>query len=70
MYQTCLRCEFLQVKDQMGMLKYLYTDFKKDFIAGMTVEIAKGGSNCLVEMTNYIICVFFSCLREEGSLVP
>lgn len=31
----------LQVTDQMGMLKYMYTEFKKPVIAGFCVELAK-----------------------------
>jgi len=36
-----IMCEYFGVTDQKGMLKHLYSEFKKDTIAGMCVELAK-----------------------------
>jgi len=34
-------CNYFNVTDQKGMLKHLYSEFRKDFIAGMCYELAK-----------------------------
>lgn len=36
-----IMCDYFDVADSKGMLKHLYTEFKKDVIAGMCVELAK-----------------------------
>jgi len=36
-----IMCDYFSVTDQKGMLKHLYTEFRKDVIAGMCVELAK-----------------------------
>jgi len=36
-----IMCGYFNVADQKGLLKHLYTEFKKDVIAGMCAELAK-----------------------------
>jgi len=36
-----IMCDYFNVSDQKCMLKHLYTEFKKDVIAGMCLELAK-----------------------------
>jgi len=36
-----IMCDYFHVVDQKGLLKHLYSEFKKDVIAGMCVELAK-----------------------------
>jgi len=36
-----IMCDYFHVTDQKSMLKHLYSEFKKDVIAGMCVELAK-----------------------------
>jgi len=35
-----IMCDYFNVTDQKGMLRHLYSEFKKDVIAGMCVELA------------------------------
>ena len=36
-----IMCDYFNVTDQKGMLRYLYSEFKKGTVAGMCVELAK-----------------------------
>lgn len=36
-----IMCDYFDVTDQHGMLKHLYSEFKKDVIAGLCVKLAK-----------------------------
>lgn len=57
-----IMCDYFKVNDQMDMLKHLYTDFKKSFLAGMCLEIAKAAR----EKKDPLCCHVF---KEAGKLL-
>jgi N-acetylglucosamine kinase len=55
-----IMCKYFKVCDQMGMLEHLYTQFKKDFVAGMCVELA----NCARDEQDPLCLYAFRCAGQ------